>query len=168
MKRRPRAFGAACRPLNASVRLPIVVPHMEGTARMRSSMICPLRFRGPSVAGRSMTARGVQAISVIALSLPGAGCVSRLRSSGHQVPRSRASSGRQLRGLARSFVSVSSAVRVASVCRCLGSRVHSSLRSQSGSSLYIAVCARVRSAQELRQLSQSFTHGSLTTRSSGR
>ncbi len=143
------------------------MPHLNGNARMMSAATCALRFRGPPVAVRPITLRGVRAIAVIVSSGPGAGCVNRLGQSNHKVPRSRSSSGRQLRGLARSFVSAGSAIWLGGVCRCPGGRVHSSLRSRPGPSLDAAAGARVRRAQELRQLSQSFTHGSLTTRSSG-
>jgi hypothetical protein len=153
--------------LNASVRLPIVVPIRQGRARIGSAMSCSLRFRGPAVAVRSIWPRGVQTIAVNMSSGPGAGCVNHSRSSGHKVPRSRSRSSRQLRGLACSFVSSGLSVRLGGVCRCLGGRVHSSLRSQPGASFDDAVGARVRSAEEPRLLSQSFTRGSLTTRSSG-
>jgi hypothetical protein len=118
MKRRPRAFGAACRPLNASVRLPIVVPHLEVSARMSSAMNLSLRFRGPIAAAVQATPRGDQAIAAIASSCPGAGCVNRHRLGKHEVPRSRASSGRQRRDLARTCVSSGSSVRLGGVCRC--------------------------------------------------
>jgi len=154
-------------PLNASVRLPAVVPHLEVSARMESASEVPLRFRGRRVAAVRVMPSGVQAVTVLASSGPGAGCVNRLRPSGHKVPRSRSSSGRQLRGLVCSFVSSGSSVRLGGVCRCLGSRVHSSVRSQAGASFDAAAGARVRGAQELKQLSQSAAHGSLTTRLSG-
>jgi hypothetical protein len=116
--RRPRAFGAACRPLNASVRLPIVVPRLEVSARMKSASEVPLCVRGRHVAVVRATRSGVQAIAAIVLSRPGAGCVNHHRRPGHQVPRSRSSSGRQPRGLACSCVSSGSSVRFGGVCRC--------------------------------------------------
>ena len=101
-----------------SVRLPILVPHMNGNARTKSASEMPLRCRGPSVSVRPSMPRGVRAIELIASSCPGAGCVNRLRSSEHKVPRSRSSSGHPPRGLARSFVSAGSAVEFGGVCRC--------------------------------------------------
>jgi hypothetical protein len=153
--------------LMRSVRLPILVPHLEVRARMSSAISWSLRFRGPHVAVRPITPRGVQAITVILSCRPGAGCVNRQRLANYQVPRSRSSSGRQPRGLACPLVSAGSSVGLGGVCRCLGSRVHSAVWSQAGASFGVAACARVRSAQEFRQLSQPVAHGSLTTRLSG-
>jgi hypothetical protein len=160
-------FGVITPPLSASVRLPIVVPHPQGNARMKSALEWPLRFRGRRVAAVQVMPSGVQAIAVLASSGPGAGCVRRFRQGSHKVPRSRSSAGRQRCGLARPILSSDSSVWLGGVCRCPGGRVHSPLRSQTGASFAAVAGARVRSAQELSQLSQSFTHGSLTTRSSG-
>ncbi len=143
------------------------MPHSQGNARMMSAATCPLRFRGPLVGVRPITPRGVQTITLIVSSGPGAGCVSRLRQPDHKVPRSRASSGRQLRSLARSFVNAGLAVRVVGVCRCGLGKAQNVAHSHRVASLHIAVGARVRCAQELSRLSQPLTHGSLTTRLSG-
>jgi hypothetical protein len=143
------------------------VPHLKGNARMLSATTCTLRFRGPPVSVRPIMLRGVRAVAVIVSSGPGAGCVNRLRRPNHKVPRSRSSSGRQLRGLARSFVSAGLAIKLGGVCRCPGGRVHSSVCSYRGPSFDAAASARVRCSQELGQLSQPFAHGSLTTRLSG-
>ena len=150
-----------------SVRLPILVPHREGSSRMSSAMGCSLRCRGPSVAVRPISPRGVQTIAVTVLSRPGAGCVNRLRPAGRRMRRSRSSSGRQLRGLALASVSVGFMVGLSGFRRCSCGQIHSSVRSQPGPLFDAAAGARVLSAQELMQLSQSFTHGRLTTRSSG-
>jgi hypothetical protein len=101
-----------------SVRLPIVVPHGNGNARMNSACEVSLRFRGRRVAVVRGTRRGVQAVRVTVLSGQGAGCVNRQRLGNHKVPRSRASSGRRSRGLARPGLSSSSSVRGSGVCRC--------------------------------------------------
>jgi hypothetical protein len=134
---------------------------------MKSATTSALRFRGPPVAVRPITPRGVHAVAVILSSGPGAGCVKRLRQPNHKVPRSRSSSGRQPRGLARSGVSVSSSVWFGGVCRCGLGKPQRLAQSQGVTSFHVAAGARVRCAQELSQLSQSFAHGSLTTRSSG-
>ncbi len=143
------------------------MPHLKGNARMMSAATCSLRFRGPPVAEWAITPRSVRAVAVIVSSSPGAGCVSRLRQPDHKVPRSRASSGRQLRGLSRSFVSAGSSVWLGGVCRCGLGKAQKVAHSQPGSSFLVAAGARVRCAQEPSQLSQPFTHGSLTTRLSG-
>jgi hypothetical protein len=143
------------------------VPHLDGIARMSSATGCALRFCGPSVAVRPITLCGVQTVTVVASSRPGAACVNRFRLAGHKVPRRRSSSGRRPCGLACSFVSCGFAVESGGVCRGVCGRVHSSLRSQPGLSFDAAVGAGVRSAKELMPLSHPFTHGSLTTRSSG-
>ena len=143
------------------------MPRVEGNARMKSATTCALRFRGPPVAVRPITPRGVQAVTVVVPSGPGAGCVNRLRQPNHKAPRSRACSGRQLRGLARSCVSAVSAIELGGVCRCGLGKAQKLAHSRPGSSFLVAAGARVRCAQGLSQLSQSSTHGSLTTRSSG-
>jgi hypothetical protein len=159
--------GVIAPPLNASVRLPAVVPPEKGNARMMSAATCALRFRGPPVAVRSITPRGVQAVTVMVSSGPDAGCVNRLRQPNHKVPRSRASPGRQPRALARSFASAGSTVELGGVCRCGLGKAEELAHSHGVASLYTAADARVRCAQELSQLSQPFAHGSLTTRLSG-
>jgi hypothetical protein len=143
------------------------VPHPICNARMSSATTCALRFRGPPVVARSIAPRGVRAMSVIVLSGPGAGCVNRMHKPSHKVPRSRSSSGRQLRGLARSFVSAGLAIKVGGVCRCGLGKAQELAHSRPGSSFLVAAGARVRCAQELSQLSQPFAHGNLTTRLSG-
>jgi hypothetical protein len=143
------------------------VPHLEVSARMCTASGLPLRFRGRQVAAVRVRRRGAQAVTVLASSGLGAGCVNPHRQSRDEVPRSRSSPRRPLRGLASSFVSSGSSVWLGGVCRCPGGRVHSAVRSQAGASFNATACARVRSAQELSQLSQPLTHGSLTTRLSG-
>ena len=112
-------FGVNTPPLNASVRLPIRVPRLEVSARMSSAMERSLRFRGTPVAAVRATRSGVQTVTVLVSSRPGAGCVSRQRQVNHQVPRSRASSGRRRRSQPSPLVSSSSSVRVGGVCRCI-------------------------------------------------
>jgi hypothetical protein len=143
------------------------VPRVQGNARMKSATTCALRFRGPPVAVGAITPRGVRAIAVIVSSGPGAGCVNRLRQPDHKVPRSRAGSGRRRRGRLLPVVSSGSANPVGGVCRCGLGKAQKLAHSQPGSSFLVAAGARVRCAQELRQLSQPFAHGSLTTRLSG-
>jgi hypothetical protein len=94
------------------------VPHLEVSARMKSASEVPLRFRGRHVAVVRATRSGVQAITAIVLSRPGAGCVNRDRRPGHQVPRSRSSPGRRRRSCPSPFVSSISSVRLGGVCRC--------------------------------------------------
>jgi hypothetical protein len=134
---------------------------------MSSATTCSLRFRGPPVAARSITPRGVRAMTVIVLSGQGAGCVNRLHKPSHKVPRIRSSSGRQLRGLARSFVNAGSAIGLGAVCRCGLGKAQKLAHSHRVASFLVAAGARVRCAQGLSQLSQPFAHGSLTTRLSG-
>ena len=135
-----------------SVRLPIVVPHRESSTRMGSAIECSLRFRGPPVAAGSVMPRGVQTVSVVASSRPGAGCVNRHPSLGHQVPRSRSSSSRQPRGLARSLVISGSSVQLGGDCRCGLGKLSKFAHSHRGSSFQVAAGARVRSANELNQV----------------
>ena len=101
-----------------SVRLPILVPHLDGSARISSAIECLLRFRGTLVAVVRATPSGVQAITVLASSRPGAGCVIRLCRADHQVPRSRSSSGRQRRGCPSPLVRSGSSVWLGGDCRC--------------------------------------------------
>jgi hypothetical protein len=78
-----------------SVRLPNIVQYPSDNARMKSASNSSLRFRGPAVAASNSAQSGVRAGEVSVLSGPGAGCVNRHRLAEHQVPRSRASSGRR-------------------------------------------------------------------------
>ena len=94
------------------------MPHPKGNARMSSAMECPLRFRGVTVAAARVTPSSVQAVTVLASSRPGAGCVNSRRQVGHQVPRGRSSSGRQPRGRPSPLVSSGSPIRFGGVCRC--------------------------------------------------
>ena len=110
-------FGDIVPPLSASVRLPIRVLHIKVSARMSSAMEYSLRFRGTLVAVVRAMRSGVQAVTVVASSCLGAGCVNRQRLADHQVPRSRSSSGRRPGGLARPVLSSCSSVRVGGVCR---------------------------------------------------
>jgi len=59
-------FGVIAPPLNASVRLPIVVPHGSDNARMNSAFKVPLRFRGRRVAVMRAMRSGIQAVTVVA------------------------------------------------------------------------------------------------------
>jgi hypothetical protein len=93
------------------------VPHREFSARMKSAIEWPLRFRSRRVAAVRVMPSGVQAIAVLASSGPGAGCVNRRRQAGHKVPRSRSSAGRQRRGVARPVLSSGSSVGLGGVCR---------------------------------------------------
>ena len=121
--------GTRAAPLNASVRLPVLVPHVEGSARLSSANNCSLRFRGTPVAVVRATPSGVRAVTVIASSRPDTGCVNRQRQVNHQVPRSRSNSGRRPRGHPSSLVSSGSSVRLGGVCRCRRGRVARSVHS---------------------------------------
>jgi hypothetical protein len=101
-----------------SVRLPIVVPRLEVSTRMKSANELPLRVRGRRVAVVRATPCGVPAVTVVVSCRPGAGCVNRHRRPGHQVPRSRSSSSRRRRSCPSPFVSSGSSVRLGGVCRC--------------------------------------------------
>jgi hypothetical protein len=94
------------------------VPHPQGNARMGSAIELSLRFRGPSAAAVRVMPSGVQAVTVVASSGPGAGCVKCSRQVGHKVPRSRSSAGRQRCSLARPVLSSGSSVWLGGVCRC--------------------------------------------------
>jgi hypothetical protein len=94
------------------------VPRRSDNTRMNLALEWLLRFRGRRVAVLRGTRRGAQAVRATVLSGQGAGCVSRQRLGNYKVPRSRASSGRQPRGLARPGLSSGSSVRVGAVCRC--------------------------------------------------
>ena len=150
-----------------SVRLPIRVPQPNGNARMGLAIDCSLRFRGPPVAAESVTPRGVRAVSVVASSRLGAGCVNRHRSVEHQVPRRRSSSSRQPRGLARSSVSAGSSVELGGDCRCHGSTSAKSFGLERRSLLY-GRDARKLGVMGLNQLRTGIRVGSLTTASSAR
>ena len=58
-------FGGIAPPLNASVRLPIVVPHGNGNTRMNTALELPLRFRGRRVAVVRGSPRGIQTIKAL-------------------------------------------------------------------------------------------------------
>ena len=96
-------FGGIAPPLNASVRLPILVPHLEVNARMKSASEVPLRFRGRRVAVVRGTPSGVQAVTVVAsvglasAACGNAACVRR----GHPSPGISSSSSVWLRGVCR-------------------------------------------------------------------
>ena len=139
-------FGVIAPPLNASVRLPAVVPNLEVGARMKSANAVPLRFRGPTAAAVQVTRSGVQAVTVLATSGP--------------VTKSCSSSGRQPRGLARPGGSSGSSIRVGGVCRCrrgpaartLHLRRQASFESNPSSAL--GLYARVPSAYGVRIMRQ--------------
>ena len=139
-------FGVIAPPLNASVRLPIVVPRRIRNARMNPALELPLRSRGRRAAAVRATRSGVQAVTVLATSGP--------------VTKSCSSSGRQPRGLARPGGSSGSSVRVGGVCRCrrgpaarpLHLRRQASFESNPSSAL--GLYARVPSAYGVRIMRQ--------------
>ena len=96
-------FGGIAPPLNASVRLPIVVPHGNGSARMNPALELSLRFRGRRIAAVRGMPSGVQAVKVLArfslasAACGNAACVRR----GHPSPGISSSSSVWLRGVCR-------------------------------------------------------------------
>jgi len=96
-------FGDIAPPLNASVRLPTVVPHLEASARMNSAFEVPLRFSGRRVAVVRAKPSGIQAIkALLQTSLASAACGNaRCLRRGHPSP----------------VVSSCSSVRLGGVCR---------------------------------------------------
>jgi hypothetical protein len=150
-----------------SVRLPILVPHLEGNARMKSAMSGALRFRGPGLAVRQVMPCGVLAISALASSGPGAGCVHRQHQLNHKVPRSRSSSARQLRGPPSSIVGAGLSVSVGGVRRCPGGQAVAPPHCHRHLLFDLAALRRPRCTKGFRQLSVGPPCGSLTTGSSG-
>jgi hypothetical protein len=116
----------AGRPLNASVRLPNLVPLLRGNARMTPAIDSALRFRGPRLAACLCLERGVQTVTVSVASRHSvceARCVNPRRSCDHKVPRSRAPIAVVLRGSARSSFSAGSPwIKLAGVRRWVGGK----------------------------------------------
>ena len=100
-----------------SVRLPNIVQHSSDNARMKSASDSSLRFRGAAVAAVRTLQSGVLAVQASMPSGPGAGCVNRHRLAEHQVPRSRASSGRRRCGRPSSLFGWGLANGHGGVCR---------------------------------------------------
>ena len=96
-------FGGIAPPLNASVRLPTVVPHFEVSARMNSAFEVPLRFRGRRVAVVQSMRSGVQAITVVArFGLASAACTNAAcQRRGYPSPRVSSGSSVLLSGCCR-------------------------------------------------------------------
>ena len=110
------------RPLNASVRLPILVPQPVRNATKIESSLC---FRGPLAAARSSTSCGVQTVNVDVVShhfVCGSRCVNGHRSCHHKVPRSRARSTVVFRSSACLRVGAGSLIKLPGVRRCAGSK----------------------------------------------
>jgi len=105
-----------------SVRLPILVPHLEGTALESESTLC---FRGPSAEAEHLTVRGAQMVKVSALNRHfgcEARCVNRLHLDNHKVPRSRARLTVVLRGPTRARVVAGSSIEHVGFRRCIGGK----------------------------------------------
>ena len=115
------------------VRLPMLVPHLEVSARMSSAIDCSLSFRGAHVSAMRVSPSSVQAGTVLASSRPGAGCANRPHLTDHQLPRSRSSSGRGRCGRPSPILSSGSSVRPGGVCRCLRGQAAKSAHSHRGS-----------------------------------
>jgi len=98
-------FGGIAPPLNASVRLPIVVPHLEVSARMNSAIAVPLRSRGRCVAAVRVMRSGIQAIKA--------------RRKTHLASAACGNAGYSRSGHPSSFGSSGSSVLPSGVCRCL-------------------------------------------------
>src|SRR5258706_9422900 len=133
-------------PLNRRVRLPIVVPHLTGTALETSNA---LRFRGPGLEAESVTVRIVPTVKVSALSrhfVCEARCVNRQRSYNHKVPRSHAWLAVVLRGVARSSVSAPSPIELAGFRRCVAGEAPKPAGPQRSPSIH-AVTKRLTSVE---------------------
>ena len=96
-------FGSIAPPLNASVRLPIVVPHLEVSARMNPALELSLRSRGRRVAVVRGTPRGIRAIkALLQTSLAPAACGNvGCSRRGHASPRFSSGSSVRLGGVCR-------------------------------------------------------------------
>ena len=96
-------FGGIAPPLNASVRLPILVPHGIGNRRTISAFVLPLRFRGRRVAVARGMPSGVRAIkTLLQAALASAAC---------------GNAGALRRGHPSAHVSSGLSVRLGGVCR---------------------------------------------------